>query len=147
MSGWKCMTDWEIWQTVTRTTLSPVVMTNVFNKRLRGYHRLIYEVIWGQSLPALALFVHPLDLRLRLFLGYEHSRHAWLSRFCAGSLAGTNTHTHRQTHTHTHTHTHTDVLLHLLHGGLISTRVSAEPRRVPVLYTWALCCHLHCAVR
>lgn len=54
----------------------------------------IYAEISSKILPALAVFVHPLDLRLRLFLGYEHSRHARLARFVLSHSHNTHTHTH-----------------------------------------------------
>lgn len=77
---------------------------NLFDKCLKGYHSLIYGEISGKSLPALAVFVNPLDLRLGLFLGYEHSWHAWLGRFAL---------------THSQRHTNTEIYFLSLHGGLI----------------------------
>lgn len=86
------------------------------------------EKYQAKSLPALAVFVHPLDLRLGLLLGYEHSRHAWLGRFAQN----------------------TEMHFPSLHGGLIFRWVCTELglRGLPALYTYsmsslpalALCC-------
>lgn len=74
------LSDRDSEKTLQKQSLLPLYV-QTYSTCLRSYHCLIYGEISGKSLPELAVFVHPLDLRLGLFLGFEHSRHAWPPRF------------------------------------------------------------------
>lgn len=95
----------------------------------KEYHGLVHREISDKSLPALAVFMNPLDLRLRLFLCNECAQHAWLARFVLA-------YSHRQT----------EMDFHPLCKALISRQACAELRRTAAsghtssLLSLILCC-------
>ncbi len=92
----ECLTNWGFRRASPRTIFFRLY-GNSFSERLKGFHCVICKEISGRSLLALAVSVHPLDLRPGLALGYEHSQHAWLARFVAA---------HSQRHSRTEMHFH-----------------------------------------
>lgn len=75
----------------TETIPFLICMLNLIQKCLRGYDCLIHTDYQARSLLPLSVLLPPLDLRLGLFLCYEHSRHAWLGR-CALTHSGSRGH-------------------------------------------------------
>lgn len=82
----------------------------------------------GTSLSVWVVLVHPLDLRLGIFLGYEHSRHAWLAWFVLTHLQGS-----------------TEIHFHSANGGLIFRWVYMARGTSCIHRVWALWCRFHCA--